>query len=134
MQILTKKKVLLISISLSLILLAIDQIGTYRLCSQDDTCALYLATLVRTLLLVFPLALLSLATYFLRDEIFFIWMRFARWFIPISIFLILISPNNKTDWMFPNDKGHVSFYLSILFLGISILIVLIKSLQVYRKK
>ncbi len=87
------------------------------------------------LLRFFPiLFILSLVTYKLRDEIFRMWIRFAQWFLAISVALILIAPNTSTDWMFPNDKGRISFFLSILFFLISLIIIGIKSVFVYRKK
>lgn len=70
-----------------------------------------------------PLLLLAAITYKMRDEISLAWLGFARWWIPLSMFLILIAPSDKGDWMFPHDKGRVSFFASLLFFFVSLVIV-----------
>ncbi len=70
--------------------------------------------------------LISSILFFMRDEIFSTWLRFAMWWIPITIISILPAPSQSHDWMFHLDKGFVSFLMSVLFLFISIILIAYK--------
>lgn len=76
------------------------------------------------LLPFFAVLLLSLITYWMRDEIYQTWFRFARWAVPLSMFLILITPEYSGGLFNPIQKGSVSFALTTLFFLISLLIIL----------
>ena len=69
---------------------------------------------------------LSLAIFFLREEIFHAWIKFARIYLPIAILLILWAPSSDSS-LFPLDKEVMSLVTSVLFLFISLLIIGIKS-------
>jgi hypothetical protein len=71
---------------------------------------------------VLPLFLLSLITYKLRDEVFIRWMKFARWWVPMTMFFILIAPG-VSGGLAPLDKGRVGFFFSLLFLVISLVLI-----------
>jgi len=49
----------------------------------------------------------------MRDDVYHVWFKFVRWAAPLSLFLILISPEYATDWMYPIEKGTVAFLASI---------------------
>ncbi len=79
--------------------------------------------------LFIPLFLFSLITYWMREEIYKSWFRFARWFIPLSMLLTLIAPEYSSDWLYPIVKGTVALLTSIIFAALSLLIILIKYLR-----
>jgi hypothetical protein len=124
----TKKNVLIGSGVLSVTILILNQIGTDRLCSgrQYQECIDFAYVTLILLLPVLPLFLLSLITYNLREEIYTAWSRFARWWIPLSMFLTLVAPSQSHDWMFPIDKGRVSFFMSLFFAIISLILIAYK--------
>jgi len=84
----------------------------------------------------FPLFLLSLITYFMREEVFRSWVRFAAWWIPISMVLIFITPTENGSFGFPSltSPGFTAFILSALFLIISLFFILWKRADVEDKK
>ncbi len=70
--------------------------------------------------------LFCLITYWMRDEVYRTWFRFARWAIPLSMFLILITPEYGGGLFNPIQKGSVAFVLTALFFIISLAVILIK--------
>ncbi len=76
-----------------------------------------------------PLFILSIVTYKMRDEVYHAWLRFAQWWIPLSILAIFLAPEYSSDWMFPVEKGTVAFFSSLLFVIISLLIIAWKYLS-----
>ena len=78
-----------------------------------------------------PTISLSIITFFLRDEIFRAWLKFAYWWMPISIFFIFLSANagGGGGWGIPTilDPEFVSFVFSSLFFIISLLIIITRS-------
>jgi len=71
-----------------------------------------------------PLFFLSLITYWMRNEVYEAWFRFARWWIPLSMLAIFIAPEYSSDWMYRIEKGSVAFITSALFVAISTIIIL----------
>jgi len=74
----------------------------------------------------------SLLTYKLRDEIFRAWIRFAQWWVPISMLIILIIPGGGGGgWgiAFPPLDAVFALYSSGLFLVISLAIIAYKFFQ-----
>ena len=72
-----------------------------------------------------PLFLLSLITYKMRDEVFAVWFRFSRVWFPLTLFLVIISPEYGNS-LLPVEKDSVSFFMSLLFLLISLTIIIKK--------
>lgn len=87
-----------------------------------------------------PLAttfLLSLITYKMRDEVFLAWLRFAYWWIPLSMFFTLITPGSSGGGFgIPSvfDKEFLAFILSALFFIISLVIIVRKALTLRNKQ
>lgn len=77
------------------------------------------------LLPIFPLALFSIITYKMRDKVFNAWINFAKWWIPLTIFLTLIAPANDGS-LYPVDKGRVAFVMTALFTVLSLLVIVAK--------
>jgi hypothetical protein len=80
-----------------------------------------------------PLFLFSLITYFLKEETFQSWWRFARIATPLSMFLIFLAPSYSHDFMFPIEKGTVATGTSFLFALISIIILASSHWKAYGK-
>lgn len=84
------------------------------------------------LLPIIALFLFSLITYKMRDEVYRAWLRFAYVWVPLSIVLIFLSPQYSTDWMYPVEKGTVAFLTSALFVIISLILIVWKSVAIRR--
>src|SRR3989344_1414861 len=97
----TKKKVLIMSLCGTLLFGVLIFLSTAT-CYNSSWCASIRGTLssdTLAIVLLFPPAfLLSLATYFLHEKVFRAWLHFASWWVPLSVFFILIT-----------SKGGVGF-------------------------
>ncbi len=119
----TKKSVLLGSGIISILLIILDRVGTFRLCGANEygSCMDVVYNTIIFFLPVLPLFFFSLITYKMSETVFQDWWRFARIFIPLAMFLILITPAYTHNWMFPVVKGTVAVTLSALLVLISII-------------
>lgn len=127
----SKKTLLIVSGIGTVVLLIANYVGTAQLCGggQYTICMGNLYAVMMNFFPVIPLLLFSLITYWMREEIYQAWFRFARWWVPLSMLLILISPEYSSDWMYPVVKGTVAFLTSMIFAAVSSLIILIKHLR-----
>jgi hypothetical protein len=72
--------------------------------------------------------------YFLREEIFRAWIRFARWWVPLSLVLILAAPTSSHSWAIGGfDREGVTWLMDGLFLIISLILIIKKSVQLRGK-
>jgi hypothetical protein len=76
----------------------------------------------------------SLATYKLAQTVFVAWITFAIPWIILSSLITYFLPDSLGSNPYAHWQQIASLFLSTIFLLISILIILIKSIQVYRKK
>jgi len=122
----TKRNTLIVSAIITVAILAINYIGTYQTCGFDRNCAQLLANIIRTLFIFFPIFILSLITYKMRDTIFQSWLKFAYFWVLLTIILTILAPEYDSSFV-SLTKGLVSFTLSAIFLLISLIIIIIKS-------
>ena len=132
---LTKKNVFWISASyiiyFLLLLLVSSQCGSLCRIRKDDLFGL-------VLFLFSPLApafLFSLITYKMREEVFHSWLRFAYVWVPVSIFLVLVTPNGQSGGYMPSliDKQVIVVFTSFLFVAISLILITYKSIRLKGK-
>lgn len=79
------------------------------------------------------LLLCSLMLFFVRDEVFGAWRKFALVWIPLSIFSIAITPNT-TAILQVVDKEVISIVCAGLFVVISLILVIFKTYSLKGKK
>lgn len=77
--------------------------------------------LIFSILLVVILSILL----FLNKNIFKSWLRFAAWWIPLSIILIVITPETSNSWMplYFIGKGTVTVLMAGIFSIISLILI-----------
>lgn len=93
--------------------------------SQD----IYRGTYKSIFFLSSSIIIIWLLLIFVREEVFRAWIRFAYWWIPLSVIVIFLAAGSGGgSWGIPNifDQETVSFILSGLFALISLLIILWK--------
>lgn len=130
-----KKNILVVSAALALALLSINYIGTYELCNQNRDCAHILAGSLVILLVVIPFSLLSIITYFINEAIFKSWISFAKWWVPLTIVLTILTPEATGSAFVPFfARSDVAIGMSALFLVISLVIIIWKSWALRSKK
>ena len=109
-----------------ILLVIIGSVGTYNLCNSNGQCINVLHNFFLHFLPFSVLFIFALITYWMREEIYRAWFKFARWWIPLSMILILISPEYSHDWMYRIEKGTVAFATSLLFVIVSLIIIITK--------
>lgn len=132
----TKKRILVFTGIVSVLLAVLNYIGTFNLCG-GQTYGVCMDIIFDLIMLFVPIILLfifSLITYSMKENVFQSWWKFARIWIPISMFAILISPSNSHNWMFPVEKGTVAFFSSALFLIISLILITIWQIKERRNQ
>jgi len=133
---LTKKKVLLISSSyivyFCLLLLVSWQCNAKWCQIRDDD---FFGLVIYIFAPLAPLFLFSLITYFLREEVFQAWLRFVKWWIPLSILLVLIMPDGQGGGYMPSliDKQTIAFLMSSIFIFVSTVKIISKSIELRKK-
>ena len=73
-----------------------------------------------------------IALFFLKEQVFVVWKKFAVIYIPISIVIIAISPS-QGDMFFPSMQEMLIFALPAIFLVASLAIIITKSLKLRGK-
>ncbi len=129
----SKKKILAFSFGgfvLQIILVLFAYSNLFESCYNNLPCResfLNLLIIVSPYVHLFvPLFIFSLITYWMREEVYRAWFRFARWWIPLSMLAIFLAPEYSSDWMYPIEKGTVTFLFSVSFCIISLLIILVR--------
>ena len=93
--------------------------GFQVICTSEVGAVLFFAAL--------PVALLSLASFFLADRAFYVWRKFAFWWIPCEIVISLLASNRGGGLIgLSMAKDEVALTLSILFFIISLVIIVSK--------
>ena len=116
---------LIIGISIFFISIFSREIG-YCPPYSYSPCAAFFDGIAQTFIPSLAALLFSLITYWMREEIYVAWFRFARWWIPLSMVAIFLSPEYGSDWMYPVEKGTVALGTSSLFAAISLAIIAAK--------
>ncbi len=131
----TKKSVLIVAGIIAVVPIILEYLGTYSVCDfvlmngHQGSCPFVMSGMELVLFPTIPLSLFSLITYKMSEGVFQAWWRFARIFVPLAMFLILITPAYTHNWMFPVTKGTVAVALSALFVLISV----IRIVRAYRR-
>lgn len=69
---------------------------------------------------------ISVLIYKVRDEVFRAWVKFATWWAPVQIFLVLIFPVSGGGYLISIDKQFAAIILSGLFTIVSLLLIIWK--------
>ena len=124
----TKKSVLITSSLYVFFLVAIFLFGNK--CYHNNWCYINLSDKLLVVAVIFlpllPTFIFSLITYFMRAEVYQSWWKLTRWWIPLSIFLVLLMPEDNGAFL-PIDKDHVGFFMSGLYAILSIAIIFMAS-------
>ncbi|MDP3646097.1 MAG: hypothetical protein Q8R25_03345 [bacterium] len=125
---LSKKYLLWASGFIAALLLVGNWVGTFRLCGGTEygQCMDVLYSTVVNFFPIIAVFLITLIIYWMRDEIYQAWFRFARWYVPIAMLLILITPEYGGGLFNPVQKGSVAFVLTALFFVVSLLLIAVK--------
>jgi hypothetical protein len=139
----SKRIVLFSSLLVTATLFAVNYVGNVRLCTFRGVFSYSCLDIafsigVALFLHVALVFLLTLLTYFMREQVYNTWFRFARWWVPPAIFLILITPEYGLGGggfgpSLSIGKGDVSLLLSVVFLIVSLIIIVIALIKSRKK-
>ena len=121
-----KKNILLVSFVCTLALTILFFVAGSQFCYASNSCSDFFIrfhpfVLADFLFIAPAVFLLSLLTYFLRDEIFQTLLFFAKIWVPLSVFLTLLTPETTGSSFVPYyGRPHVALAMSVLFLVISL--------------
>ncbi len=76
---------------------------------------------------------LSLIFFFIKEEIFHTWVRFAKWWILLSMFVILVSPEETGGWISLPIKGSIALVSFALLVVVSLILIAYKSYKLRGK-
>src|SRR5258708_3605143 len=96
------------------LVLVTNWLGTFKLCGgvEYGQCMDTAAGAILTFLPILAVFAISLVTYKMRGDIYRTWFKTARWYVPIAMLLILITPEYGGGLFNPIQKGSVSFVLT----------------------
>jgi hypothetical protein len=97
-EVMKKNYVLIISLLLSAVWYFLGMNGNGTLpCGEPytDKCAQIVGDIWIATIIIIPVAIFSLLTYFLREEVFRAWFRFTYWWIPLSFIIVLFSSSRQ---------------------------------------
>ena len=133
-KILTRRNITGLSIFALFSILGILFYDTYpRECAflnQDGVLVRYCQHVIYSLIPFASLLPLALWSFKLKDEVFTSWVRFALWWIPVSLIGISMFPLETGGWLSLPVKGPVAGGFSGLLIIISSIIIVIKSRKI----
>jgi hypothetical protein len=131
---LNKKSILFFSvlgIVVFTVLISSRQVGICPSYSYSN-CASLTESIAEILIPTFILFLFSLITYFMREEVYRAWTKFAIPAVLISMFLIFITPDSSGGGMGPQlsfGKPDMALLTSAIFFIVSLLIIIVRYLK-----
>ena len=134
----TKKKVFWGSFLGVVIVPVVGSIFSYDYCFAQGHCPRLwdtIESITPIFFLFLPLFILSLITYWMREEVFRAWLRFAYWWIPLTMVLVLMTRDSSGGFGIPSivTRESVSMIFSALFLIISLILIAYKSFAIRKK-
>ena len=131
-----KNTVLIGSGILTLLPFLFDYFGTPTVCSQSYFCSQMLNDLLMVSFFIsVPIFIGTLLTYFLKKEIFTFWIKFAFSWTILFVIVVLLTPHQTSlgSFITVDQKPLTALYLSLAFAILSVILIAVKSIQVYKK-
>ena len=79
-----------------------------------------------------PLLIFSGLTFYFNEEIYKSWFIFARFWIPLSMIAVFLTPEYGGHFMNPIAKGGIAFLMSSIFIVVSIATIVFKYIALKR--
>lgn len=130
----TKKYVFIFALLGSLVFLLSAFQKEVGICGSSYNNCWDLVDLIWPPLSVFPaLLLLSVITFKMCHEIFATWVKFAVWWIPLSIIAIILTPEEIKGSISVQLKSPLALFSAITFLLVSLCLITYKSLKLRKQ-
>ncbi len=131
----TKKRVFIISLLITVLLLCLVLLQETRECYRDwNWCRVYVWDFVMSvgpfLIPFVAIFLISTITYKMRNEIFHTWLKFSAFVLPVVYFFIIRSPESAIGGglsaAMAVTRGQAALQLSVIFLILSLTLITYK--------
>ena len=134
-----QKKILWISFVVLFLLVLVNHLGNSQICNvlrlEHYSCINLFYVIEILFLPMFPVFFFSLVTYYLREEVFRFWFNFSKWWILLSAAAVLLTTESGggigigMSW----GKGETAVVFALLYVLVSVLLILYKSLKLRKK-
>ena len=95
--------------------------------ANDYSCATKVQSFSVSFDIFLVVAMFSLVTFWMREEVFRSWMSFAIWWVPLTILLTLAGSSQQSQSLpFPSEKGIIDIGMTLVFTIVSVIIILMK--------
>jgi hypothetical protein len=132
---LTKKSVFYLSIIPVLIFIGLG-VSQNTFCYETSWCRNkweFINILGSLLISFFPVFLLSLVTFWMKEEVFKAWYKVASWFVPVIVLTtIYLNATSSSGGFFNMDK-EINFLILLILYSIFVLTSIWKIVTTYRK-
>lgn len=129
MNMFSKKNILVSSLLLSVLGVVLGRMSDNGSCGQLEACLL----LAYPLLVFIPVFIFSLATFYLKEDVFTSWRKMTSWWVITAVILVAISPTDHAD-MIGFEKKSALFLLACLYIAISLILITWKWFTLRGKK
>jgi hypothetical protein len=130
-----KKIVLWTSVAILGILAVVDTMGGPQICGIGNlACRTNLEDILTLFYPIPVLFLLSLITYKMRDQVFHAWWVFARWWVPVIIFVTLLLNSAGGGGGYVGMGAAFDGFIYLILYGVLIIVSLVKIVRAHKKK
>jgi hypothetical protein len=122
----TKKNTLLVAIIGITIFIVSVFPELFKLCgSINIQCGNFFETTAEIMMIFVVVFLLSLATYPLSEKIFSAWVKFAKWWVPLTIILSILSAFGEQPSYMPSmiSPDIISLFMTSILLAVSLILI-----------
>ncbi len=127
-RIIAKRNVLIVAIGGVIVMFLVANSWKTGLCARENyDCAFSMVALAASLFIFIPTMFFSLVTYFMREEVFQSWAKFAIWWVPLTVLLTMAAPNDASQSLpMPSTKGIIDIGMILIFIIASFVIIVTK--------
>ena len=124
-RLLTKKGLLSISLIGVLFFVIAFFPDKIALCSNRDfLCFAKFEAMIAALFIFLPATLFSFITYKMHDEVFRAWRNFALWWLPLTVFCVLLASGDGSQSLpMTSTRGIVDIGMTVVFIITSTVII-----------
>jgi hypothetical protein len=84
-------------------------------------------------LISLPLFIMTLLLFFVHDEVFNLWFKFARIWLPLGAAIVFFA-SSTNGGMLGSDQDWAAWFFSVTFLWVSVILIVYKLIRIYYYK
>jgi hypothetical protein len=133
---LTKRNVLIIATLLSVVDILLLYPWQLGICARESySCANNVQGMSAIFDIFIPVLIFSFLTYKMSDEVFRAWLRYALWWVPLTMLCVFFASSDQSQSLpAPSTKALLDIGMVLIFVIVSIVIIVSKRTAVKRLK